>query len=244
MIHQKTQAWKDLRVGKFTASLFGDCMGTGKAKGRDFTIPGYTLIQEKIAERLTGQQKEITGKALEWGEAYEEEAVALYEKVTGEKVAEAPFVPLENYEDDAGGSPDGFIEPILDITDIEYTEEEIEEELPPRDIKYKGICEIKCPWNSANHIESLETGDVPAKYERKYFTQMQFNMMVTKTQYCDFVSYDPRIKNEDLKIVIKRIPADKEYQVDIMTKLDLALLHLKGKLAVIELRTKSNLGGK
>ena len=218
MIPQRSQAWKDQRVGLFTASTFGDCMGKGKVKGRDFTIPGYTLIQDKVAERLTGEQKEITGKALEWGTAYEDEAIALYEKVTGEKVTEAPFIPLENYEDDAGGSPDGFVGEM-------------------------GIVEIKCPWNSANHIESLETGEIPAKMERKYFTQMQFNMMATKTEYCDFVSYDPRIKDEDLKIVIKRIPADPEYQAEIMTKLDLALLHLKGRLAAIELRIKSN-GGK
>jgi len=218
MIQQGTQEWKDQRVGKFTASTFGDCMGSGKLLGREFTIPGYTLIQEKVAERLTGEQKEITGKALDWGTAYEGEAIELYEKITGERVAEAPFVPLEGYEDDAGGSPDGFVGEM-------------------------GILEVKCPWNSANHIESLETGDIPVKMERGYFTQMQFNMLAAKKLYCDFVSYDPRIKDEDLKIVIKRIPADPEYQAQIMTKLDLALLHLKGRLAAIELRTKSN-GGK
>ena len=218
IIQQGTRAWKDLRVGKFTSSTFGDCMGKGLKKGRDFTIPGYTLIQEKVAERLTGEQKEITGKALDWGTAYESEAIEFYEKITGEKVTEAPFVPLEGYEDDAGGSPDGFVGEM-------------------------GIIEVKSPWNSANHIESLETGEIPARVERNYYTQMQFNMMATKTEYCDFVSYDPRIKDEDLKIVIKRIPADPEYQAQIITKLDLALLHLKGKLAVIEVRTKSK-GGK
>jgi len=218
MIHQRTKEWMKERTGKFTASTFGNCMGKGK--NRDFTIPGYALIQEKVAEKLTGEVKEITGKALEWGEAYEDEAIKMYEKVTGNKVDEAPFVPLEDYEDEAGGSPDGFV-------------------------GEKGIIEVKCPWNSANHIESLESGTMPARWRVKYYTQMQFNMMVTKTDYCDFISYDPRMKEDEFKIVIERIPRDDEYIAKIKTKLDRAILEVNGKLAVIEIRTKlNNIGGK
>ena len=55
-------------------------------------------------------------------------------------------------------------------------------------ISYDGLVEIKCP-NSATHIETLLTGTVDLKYMR----QMQFQMACTGRQWCDFVSFDPRM---------------------------------------------------
>ena len=219
MIHQGTKEWKEQRVGKFTASTFGDCMGTGRVSNRAFTLPGYRLIQEKVAEKLTGEQKEITGKALDWGTEHEDEAVELYKKTTGENVEEAAFCPLAGYEDDAGGSPDGLVMETPTLV--------------------KGIIEVKCPWDSANHIETLETGTIPAKYRVKYLTQMQFNMWATGTDFCDFVSYDPRMKSDGHKIVVERILRDEEYIAKIKEKLDRAIFEAKGQLAMIEIRTKS-----
>lgn len=51
-----------------------------------------------------------------------------------------------------------------------------------------GLVEIKCP-NTATHIDTLMGRSIPAKYE----TQMQWQMACTGRQWCDFVSYDPRM---------------------------------------------------
>lgn len=65
-----------------------------------------------------------------------------------------------------------------------------------------GLVEIKCP-NSATHIETLKTGKVPTKY----IYQMQWQMRCTDRQWCDFVSYDPRL-GEGLQLFVKRVKRD------------------------------------
>lgn len=65
-----------------------------------------------------------------------------------------------------------------------------------------GLIEIKCP-NSATHIDTLKTEKVPTKY----LYQMQWQMRCTDRQWCDFVSFDPRLP-ENLRLFVKRIPRD------------------------------------
>lgn len=65
-----------------------------------------------------------------------------------------------------------------------------------------GLVELKCP-NTATHIETLLNGAVPVKYE----TQMQWQMACTGRQWCDFVSFDPRLP-EDMRLFIKRVERD------------------------------------
>jgi len=68
-----------------------------------------------------------------------------------------------------------------------------------------GLIEIKCP-NSKTHIDTLLSGKAPSKY----IPQMQTQMAVTGRQYCDFVSFDPRLP-EDLQLFIVRVERDDEY---------------------------------
>ena len=62
-----------------------------------------------------------------------------------------------------------------------------------------GLVEIKCP-NSGTHIETLRTGKIPTKY----LYQMQWQMRCTDRQWCDFVSFDPRLP-ENLRLFVKRV---------------------------------------
>ena len=206
---QGTEEWFAQRLGKFSASTFGDCMGNGKAKADNFTLTGLSLIREKISERLTGQRTEISGKALDWGTDHEEEAIKFYEKQTGLRINEAPFVPLENFEDEAGGSPDGFIE------------------------GENGIIEVKCPYISANHIAALIEHNIPKKSYAQYYTQIQFNLMCTEADYCDFISYDPRMIDDKHKMFVLRIPRDEAYITTIKEKLSLAIFEMKKILSNI-----------
>lgn len=65
-----------------------------------------------------------------------------------------------------------------------------------------GLVEIKCP-NTASHIETLLSGDIAGKY----LLQMQWQMACTGRQWCDFMSFDPRMPG-DMQVWIKRVPRD------------------------------------
>ena len=65
-----------------------------------------------------------------------------------------------------------------------------------------GLLEIKCPF-TATHIDTLLSGKVPDRYK----TQMQWQMACTGRQWCDFVSYDPRLP-EPMRLFITRVPRD------------------------------------
>jgi len=69
----------------------------------------------------------------------------------------------------------------------------------------EGLIEIKCP-NSSTHIEYLMDGKPPAKY----IPQMQCQMAVTGSRWCDFVSFDPRLP-DDLQLFVVRLERDEEY---------------------------------
>jgi len=65
-----------------------------------------------------------------------------------------------------------------------------------------GLVEIKCPTTST-HIETLLGINVPSKY----VTQMQWQMACTGRQWCDFISYDPRLP-ENMQVFLHRVPRD------------------------------------
>jgi putative phage-type endonuclease len=68
-----------------------------------------------------------------------------------------------------------------------------------------GLIEIKCP-NSTTHVDYLADNKPPAKY----IPQMQCQMAVTGRQWCDFVSFDPRLP-DDLQLFVVRLERDQEY---------------------------------
>jgi len=67
-----------------------------------------------------------------------------------------------------------------------------------------GLLEIKCPA-TATHLDTLINGTIPGKY----ITQMQWQMACTGRQWCDFVSFDPRMP-PSMRLFIQRVPADPE----------------------------------
>ena len=65
-----------------------------------------------------------------------------------------------------------------------------------------GLIEIKCP-NTATHIDYLLADKIPPKYE----PQMLWQLECTSRDWCDFVSYDPRMP-EEMSLFIKRFERD------------------------------------
>lgn len=66
-----------------------------------------------------------------------------------------------------------------------------------------GGLEIKC-LDSKNHIELLKSGII----DNGYLLQCQFNIACAERDWWDFMSYDPRMKEERLRVFIKRINRD------------------------------------
>lgn len=87
-----------------------------------------------------------------------------------------------------------------------------------------GLVEIKCP-NTATHIDTLLTQTVPAKY----ITQMQFQMACTGRQWCDFVSFDPRMPQK-AQIFIKRVPRDDAFIKEIEFEIKKFLAEVSAKV--------------
>lgn len=174
LIEQGTDAWQQLRVGKVTASRLVDVLAKIKT-GEAASRANYRA--ELIAERLTGQKANgFSNAAMQWGVDNEPFARAAYELATDCLVEQIAFIDHPAIPM-AGASPDGLID--LD-----------------------GMVEIKCP-NTATHIETLLSGNAPAKY----IPQMQWQMACAGRQWNDFVSFDPRMP-EDLQLFVKRVLRD------------------------------------
>lgn len=73
-----------------------------------------------------------------------------------------------------------------------------------------GGVEIKCP-ETATHISWLMSGEIP----EDYVLQMQWNMRCTERSWWDFVSYDPRIVDKRLQLLMTRIDRDEALIVKI-----------------------------
>jgi len=77
-----------------------------------------------------------------------------------------------------------------------------------------GIIEIKCPYNSKNHLQTIESNKVPSQY----VAQVQGNMFITGRKWCDYISYDPRFP-EKLQLFVIRVDADEEYHEKLQEQL-------------------------
>ena len=87
-----------------------------------------------------------------------------------------------------------------------------------------GLLEIKCP-NTATHIDTLISEQVPTKY----ITQMQWQMACTGRQWCDFVSFDPRLP-DGLQLFVKRVDASIEYITTLEEEVEKFLIELDNKI--------------
>lgn len=222
-IGQRNIAWHHERLGRFTSSRFGDLMRRGKASTKqmrasltkglkcgDITDQMYkaqiseiealeyesnfgdackTYVYEKIGEILTQSVHDSGGSAATEW-GNDQEAHAVNWYI--EKTGEkVEPMGFVKFGELAGGSPDG------------------------KKVDRNGILEIKCPFNPANHIRTLITEQVPSKY----FYQVHGNIMVTDSDHCDFISFDPRMQDDSLKMVIIRVDRDESVIQEIKDRI-------------------------
>jgi putative phage-type endonuclease len=94
-------------------------------------------------------------------------------------------------------------------------------------VGFDGLVEIKCP-DTATHIRTLDGAAIDAAY----ITQMQWQMACTGRQWCDWVSYDPRMPDY-ARIFIKRIHRDNSQIHDLEQAVEVFLREVQDKSARI-----------
>jgi hypothetical protein len=198
---QRSQVWRDVRCGKFTASEIFKLMTEPQSKADKeagkWSKGAMTYIKTKIAEELTGLvHQESNAYPLVYGQDMEVNAKEYLREVKGYDIKEVGFVA---FTDHAGGSPDGHI-----------GEDE--------------VLEIKCPFNSANHVEYMMWKKDEDMFDSKpeYYYQIQSNLLFAKRSLGRFVSFDPRMPDKH-KCFELLIPAHVGIQQRIADKLEKAI---------------------
>jgi len=170
---QRSEEWFKMRLGKITGSGVADLLKKGRGKDAMFGDMAKTYISSKIAEKLTGDVPDmVSSRATDWGIENEDYAIEIYESETWSSVETVGFVVRDEW---TGCSPDGLV-------------------------GADGIIEVKCPYNSTNHLKTIESGEVPAKH----LPQVVFNTLICGRDWCDFISFDPRFP-EASRLFVKRV---------------------------------------
>lgn len=98
----------------------------------------------------------------------------------------------------------------------------------PDGIVGTGLVEIKCP-NTASHIEYLMSKEPP----QKYYYQMQWQIGCAMAEFCDWVSYDPRMPQE-LQLLIVRIYRDEDCIKMLEAEVETFLSELDAKVKALK----------
>lgn len=229
-IQQGSEEWDRIRCGRFTASEMHLLIDSGKRemtaeelKARPktgtgssakltvdhskFSEAGYTYINRKVAESLTGRIQESSyAFPLVYGKELEAEAAQYFADLTGLEVTETGF---QLFGEHAGGSPDRFVG------------------------EKEGL-EIKCPFTSEKQIEYLMLTDVfdLKRCFPQIYWQIMSNLLFTGRDRWHLLTYDPRFKEEKLKAVHMVIEPNPEAFDLICLKIEKAV---EEKLKLIKL---------
>ncbi len=175
-LQQGPKEWRRLRLGVITASNAINVIAAGRG-GKGWGEKKKTYLLDLVAEVCTGQAKEVSGKPLEWGKDYEDDARYNFSFISDLRVEEVPFI----YKDATlrcGASPDGLCSDGAGL-------------------------ELKCPYNTAIYLDFRLNGEI----KPEYVAQCQFSMWVTGRDRWYFANFDPRMRAEGLHyIVLERDP--------------------------------------
>lgn len=197
LVEQRSEEWFNLRKGKITGSELHKIMG---GKDGALTQTAKTYLLEKVAELYGGQSAPATGAAVEWGVELEDQAIEVYHQRTLNIVEKCSFIQVdENY----GGSPDG-------------------------KVGKKGAVEVKCPYNSVNHFKHglIQTDEDFKDIAPNYYYQCISHMICLDCEWCDFISYDPRVNPEHC-LFVYRLKRNQEEVDSIKAKVEVAVAYMK-----------------
>lgn len=93
-----------------------------------------------------------------------------------------------------------------------------------------GLVEIKCP-NSSTHIATLRGAEI----DGKYIKQMQWQMACTGRDWCDFVSFDPRLPDA-MQLHVRRVDRDAALIVEMEAAVTEFLAEVDAEIADLTAR--------
>ena len=189
------EEWFAKRAGKFTCSRFGDLMVSGRGKDEVFGQTALAYIYQVAAERVGSYSFPFDTSSVRWGKENERQALIEYCDRTGLELEDVRTGTdaYTELNEYVGGTPDGICLP--------------------------GVVEIKCPYTPQEHMRTIHAGDVP----KQYFWQVHGHIFLTGADYCDFVSFDPRIVNEQFRMAIVRVQRQPALMDELATRLNLAI---------------------
>jgi putative phage-type endonuclease len=165
-----------------------------------FSTSRANYMAELIAERLTGETAPAFTNAAMQWGTDKEPDA----KAAYEFRTDAEIAPvgfvIHPEIPDSGASPDGYV-------------------------GNDGMVEVKCP-NTATHLETL----LGQPIDGDYIKQMQWQMACSGRQWCDFVSFDPRMP-EALRLHRQRVERDDKVIADLEKDVRAFLDEMAQKLA-------------
>jgi putative phage-type endonuclease len=189
LCEQRTDEWRQARAGKVTASAIDAVLSTPK-KGSTETAGRVNYRAQLIAEILTGKPVEDEFCSRQMQWGIDCEPFARAAYELQQDVSiETVGFVLHPVIECFGASPDGFIGD-------------------------EGLVQFKCP-NTATHLGYLLRGEVPTDYQ----PQMLAEMACTGRQWCDFVSFDPRLPPH-LQLFVRRFQRNEKHVAEIEQKVE------------------------
>ena len=176
---QGSVEWFQARIGKITASRFGDIMAYSKAKGKEGielkTRADYRM--ELVSERLTHQMAQhFVTDAMKWGKEMEDYACSAYE-CSQDVMVQRIGLCIHPTMAFSAASPDGWV-------------------------GENKIIEIKCP-TTATYLGWRKSREVP----QEYIDQILWNMVCGERYEADFIGYNPRLP-EHLQLLVIPVQYD------------------------------------
>lgn len=161
---QRSEEWFELHIGRVTASYMADVLDFKKTGDKGPGAKRLAYMGKKVAETITGLM-DMTGYVSPAMQwgNEHEDEARQAYELTRKTVVDEIGFAIHPEIERFGASPDGLI-------------------------SNNGLLEIKCPETST-HIRWIMGGVVPDEHRPQMFAQMS----VLGRDWCDFVSYDPRL---------------------------------------------------
>ena len=203
-MEQHSKEWFLARLGVFTGSEVGKLMVAGRTKGEPFGETAKDYIFDKVSERLLREEVtennelwmeyynlvSISSKAMDFGTEQEPYARKRYKKITGNHAFECGFYPHKEIPN-FGTSPDGIV-----VQDGEVVR----------------TVEIKCPLGKTyiKYASQVVDGTSLKKVNSQYYWQTVSHCMCTGAGVCDFVIYNPFLRQDARIKIVPIVPTDED----------------------------------
>jgi hypothetical protein len=189
-IEQGSPEWKQVRCGIVTASRLEDLIAVSEKTGLDLA-PRRHYREELIVEILTGEPYPTSAEyARQVQWGKEQEPFARAAyEMRYDVLVDTCGFALHPDVVRFGASPDGLV-------------------------GEDGLIQIKCP-NTNTHLRWIQAGIAPTEH----WCQMLAEMACTGREWCDFVSFDPRLP-EHLQLFVRRFHRNDELIEKLLTEVE------------------------